>query len=176
MLTEPDANDHKTSRALGIASALQQKAENRRRSEQAVVSQKDLQTALRFILPLLQPNERGMPNALARGAIFNAVSGCHGRMDVGHRLHQARCIAAEAMREVDRRVGRARPGILARWSQHPANDLDGPAPECAERGTRVIDGVRMWPGGPGCLALFGGSRFALQRRQARPELAQGCIG
>lgn len=73
MLTEPDAFKHKTKRALEIATELQLKAENRRRSEQPVVSQEDLQTALQFMLPLFQQDERGMPNALARGAIFNAA-------------------------------------------------------------------------------------------------------
>ena len=73
MLPEPDAFNHKTSRALAIASALQQQAENRRRSDQPVASQEDLQNALQFMLPLFQQDERGMPNALARGAIFNAA-------------------------------------------------------------------------------------------------------
>ena len=73
MLTDPDASHHKTRRALKIASELQQKAENRRRSAQPVVSQQDVQTELQFMLPTFQQDERGMPNALARGAIFNAA-------------------------------------------------------------------------------------------------------
>ena len=57
MFSEPDDTNHKTSRALEIVSELQQKAANRRRSDQAVVSQEDLQSELQIMLPLLQQHQ-----------------------------------------------------------------------------------------------------------------------
>ena len=73
MLPEPDATQQEPNRALGSVSELRQRAEDRRRSDRLVVPQGNLQDASQFILPQPQKNERGMPNALALGAIFSAA-------------------------------------------------------------------------------------------------------
>jgi hypothetical protein len=72
MQTPPAKSTH-TQRAVDIASGLQEKAKKRKAARQADYSLalEDM-PAPQLMLPLFSIDERGMPNALARGAIFNA--------------------------------------------------------------------------------------------------------
>jgi hypothetical protein len=91
MSTKSDPAASKTRRAIEIAGRLHEKARKRRHDPPLFLTRDLVQNDLPLMLPVFQQDERGLPNALARGAIFNAAKTGQGVQRV---FHENRLVAS----------------------------------------------------------------------------------